>query len=64
MRTWVLPEYIEDILPLEANRIEQLRRDLHRQPDEALEQWVGEARRRGASWLRIGTALGIIRQSA
>ena len=28
MRTWVLPEYIEDILPLEANRIEQLRRDL------------------------------------
>jgi hypothetical protein len=20
MRTWVLPEYIEDILPLEANR--------------------------------------------
>ncbi len=28
MRTWVLPEYIEDILPLEANRIERLRRDL------------------------------------
>jgi ATP phosphoribosyltransferase regulatory subunit len=26
MRTWVLPEYIEDILPLEAARIEQLRR--------------------------------------
>ena len=28
MRTWVLPEYIEDILPLEAARIEQLRRDV------------------------------------
>jgi len=28
MRTWVLPEYIEDILPPRAARIEQLRRDL------------------------------------
>lgn len=28
MRTWVLPEYIEDILPLEAARIERLRRDI------------------------------------
>src|SRR5580765_3052150 len=28
MRTWVLPEYIEDILPLEAARIERLRRDV------------------------------------
>ena len=28
MRTWVLPEYIEDILPLEADRIERLRRGL------------------------------------
>jgi len=28
MRTWVLPEYIEDILPLEAARLERLRRDL------------------------------------
>jgi ATP phosphoribosyltransferase regulatory subunit len=26
MRTWVLPEYIEDILPVEAARIERLRR--------------------------------------
>ncbi|HUF80604.1 MAG TPA: ATP phosphoribosyltransferase regulatory subunit [Burkholderiales bacterium] len=26
MRTWVLPEYIEDILPPEADRIERLRR--------------------------------------
>ena len=25
MRNWVLPEYIEDILPLEARRIESLR---------------------------------------
>ena len=28
MRTWVLPEYIEDILPPEAARIERLRRDV------------------------------------
>src|SRR5689334_9708718 len=28
MRNWVLPEYIEDILPPEAERIERLRRDL------------------------------------
>jgi ATP phosphoribosyltransferase regulatory subunit len=28
MRTWVLPEYIEDILPAEAERIERLRRAL------------------------------------
>ena len=28
MRTWVLPEYIEDILPVEAARIERLRRDI------------------------------------
>ena len=28
MRTWVLPEYIEDILPLEAARLERLRREL------------------------------------
>jgi ATP phosphoribosyltransferase regulatory subunit len=28
MRAWVLPEYIEDILPEEAARIERLRRDL------------------------------------
>lgn len=28
MRTWVLPEYIEDILPSEAARIERLRRDV------------------------------------
>ena len=26
MRTWLLPEYIEDILPAEADRIERLRR--------------------------------------
>jgi ATP phosphoribosyltransferase regulatory subunit len=28
MRTWLLPEYVEDILPLEAARIERLRRAL------------------------------------
>lgn len=28
MRTWLLPEYIEDILPAEAQRIERLRRDM------------------------------------
>jgi len=28
MRTWLLPEYIEDILPPEAARIERLRRDI------------------------------------
>ena len=28
MRAWLLPEYIEDILPAEAARIEQLRREL------------------------------------
>jgi ATP phosphoribosyltransferase regulatory subunit len=28
MRTWLLPEYIEDILPAEAARIERLRRSL------------------------------------
>lgn len=28
MRTWILPEYVEDILPAEAARIERLRRTL------------------------------------
>ncbi len=28
MRNWILPEYIEDVLPAEAARIEKLRRDL------------------------------------
>jgi ATP phosphoribosyltransferase regulatory subunit len=28
MRTWLLPEYIEDILPVEASRIERLRRQI------------------------------------
>lgn len=28
MRNWLLPEYIEDVLPAEAERIEALRRDL------------------------------------
>jgi len=28
MRRWILPEYIEDVLPPEADRIERLRRDI------------------------------------
>jgi ATP phosphoribosyltransferase regulatory subunit len=28
MRNWLLPEYIEDILPAEARRVERLRRDI------------------------------------
>jgi hypothetical protein len=32
--------------------------------DDDLRSWVGEARRRGVSWDRIGDALGMRRQSA
>jgi ATP phosphoribosyltransferase regulatory subunit len=28
MRNWLLPEFIEDVLPAEAARVEQLRRQL------------------------------------
>jgi len=28
MRAWLLPEYIEDILPPQAARMERLRRDI------------------------------------
>jgi ATP-dependent Clp protease ATP-binding subunit ClpX len=34
------------------------------QAEGSLQRWVGEARRRGISWARIGSALGISRQSA
>lgn len=34
------------------------------QVEAALDQWVGEARRRGTSWARIGGALGMTRQAA
>jgi hypothetical protein len=34
------------------------------QVEGSLQRWVGEARRRGASWGRIGAALDISRQSA
>ncbi|MFB4318080.1 hypothetical protein [Actinomadura sp. 21ATH] len=34
------------------------------QVDDDLRSWVGEARRRGMSWDRIGEALGMRRQSA
>lgn len=41
-------------------RIEAVRH----QVDDDLRAWVGEARRRGLSWDRIGEALGMRRQSA
>lgn len=34
------------------------------QVESALERWVTEARRRGASWARVGSTLGISRQAA
>jgi ATP-dependent Clp protease ATP-binding subunit ClpX len=34
------------------------------QVEAALELWVAEARRRGAPWARIGSALGMTRQAA
>ena len=34
------------------------------QVEAALDLWVGEARRRGASWARVGQALGMTRQAA
>jgi hypothetical protein len=34
------------------------------QVEEALDLWVAEARRRGAPWSRVGSALGMTRQAA
>ena len=34
------------------------------QVEGSLRRWVGEGRRRGLSWERIGTSLGMTRQSA
>ena len=34
------------------------------QVDESLRSWIGELRRRGVTWARIGQALGTTRQSA
>lgn len=34
------------------------------QVEDNLRSWVQELRRRGVTWIRIGTALGISRQSA
>jgi hypothetical protein len=34
------------------------------QVEAALDRWVGEARRRGVPWARIGESLGMTRQSA
>ncbi|WET80787.1 ClpX C4-type zinc finger protein [Amycolatopsis sp. QT-25] len=41
-------------------RIEAIRH----QVDDDLRTWVGEARRRGISWDRVGESLGMRRQSA
>jgi hypothetical protein len=49
-------EALLDRLPLIAASLQQV--------EEALEQWVVEARRRRASWARIGEVLGVSRQSA
>ena len=35
-----------------------------RQVEGSLHRWVGEGRRRGLSWDRIGSSLGMTRQSA
>src|SRR3954452_24343865 len=43
-------------LPLIAESADQV--------EAALEEWVAEARRREASWARIGAALGMTRQAA
>jgi hypothetical protein len=50
----------DDGLLAHLPRIEAVR---HRVDDD-LREWVGEARRRGLSWDRIGEALGMRRQSA
>jgi hypothetical protein len=34
------------------------------QIEESLQQWVRRLRGRGVTWIRIGTALGMTRQSA
>jgi ClpX C4-type zinc finger len=49
-------EGLLDRLPLIAASADQV--------EAALETWVGEARRRGAPWARIGQALGMTRQAA
>lgn len=50
----------DDTLLTHLPRIEAIRH----QVDDDLRSWVGEARRRGMSWDRIGEALGMRRQSA
>lgn len=50
----------DDALLAHLPRIEAIRH----QVDDDLRAWVGEARRRGISWERIGEALGMRRQSA
>jgi ClpX C4-type zinc finger protein len=36
----------------------------NRQVEDSLHAWIGELRRRGVTWTRIGGALGMTRQSA
>ncbi|WP_332839055.1 ClpX C4-type zinc finger protein [Nocardia bovistercoris] len=50
----------DDTLLAHLPRIDAIRH----QVDDDLRCWVGEARRRGMSWDRVGEALGMRRQSA
>ncbi|MFB7787993.1 ClpX C4-type zinc finger protein [Streptomyces vinaceus] len=60
-RTTPIWEGVDDeALLAHLPRIEAIRH----QVDDDLRSWVGEARRRGMSWDRIGAALDMRRQSA
>ncbi|MFE3581798.1 ClpX C4-type zinc finger protein [Streptomyces vinaceus] len=60
-RTTPIWEGVDDeALLAHLPRIEAIRH----QVDDDLRSWVGEARRRGTSWDRIGAALDMRRQSA
>ncbi len=50
----------DEALLVHLPRIEAIRH----QVDDDLRAWVGEARRRGISWDRVGDSLGMRRQSA
>ncbi|HVV77622.1 MAG TPA: ClpX C4-type zinc finger protein [Mycobacteriales bacterium] len=58
VKVWEIVD--DDGLLAHLPRIEAVRH----QVDDDLRGWVGEARRRGLSWDRIGAALGMRRQSA
>ena len=60
-KTTPIWEGVDDEALLEhIPRVEAIRH----QVDDELRGWVGEARRRGISWDRIGESLGMRRQSA